>query len=211
MIDTETTNGFDDPMFYDCGWQVIDTLGNVYRERSFVNADIFCGEKDLMKEAFFADKIPQYWEEIKDGSRMLASTNGIRKALAEDVRMFGCSFICAHNARFDYKALAKTQRYITKSKYRYFVPFGLVWCDTLKMARQVLGNDEQYREFCELNDYICKNGQLRMTAEIVYRFISDNNDFVEEHTGLADVDIERQILAYCLAKMPDLDRELWGN
>ena len=34
---------------YDCGWAVVDKRGNVYRTRSFVNADIFIDEKDLMK------------------------------------------------------------------------------------------------------------------------------------------------------------------
>ena len=30
MIDTETANGLEDPLFYDCGWQVIDSHGRKY-------------------------------------------------------------------------------------------------------------------------------------------------------------------------------------
>ena len=56
VIDTETTNGFDDPMVYDCGWAVIDKEGRVLKARSYVIADVFC-EKELMEDAFFADKI----------------------------------------------------------------------------------------------------------------------------------------------------------
>jgi hypothetical protein len=41
------------------------------------------------------------------------------------------------------------------------------------------------------------NNQPRKTAEILYRYISGNIDFDESHTGLEDVLIEVQILAYC--------------
>ena len=37
VLDTETTNGFDDPFVYDCGFAVVDKKGNVYEKFSFVN------------------------------------------------------------------------------------------------------------------------------------------------------------------------------
>ena len=39
--------------------------------------------------------------------------------------------------------------------------------------------------------------QPRFKEEILYRFINGNNDFIENHTGLEDVMIEKEILAYC--------------
>ena len=60
-----------------------------------------------------------------------------------------------------------------------------------------------------LNGYICKNGQLKMTAEILYRFISGQEDFDEEHTGLADVLIEKEILAYCYRQHKKMRKKLW--
>ena len=33
-----------------------------------------------------------------------------------------------------------------------------------------------------------------MTAEICYRFVSGDNSFIEEHTALADTEIEAEIL-----------------
>ena len=58
------------------------------------------------------------------------------------------------------------------------------------MARSVMGKMPTYKKFCQQNGYITKNGQLRFTAEICYRFISRNLDFEESHTGLEDVEIE---------------------
>ena len=38
----------------------------------------------------------------------------------------------------------------------------------------------------------------RFTAEVLWRYISKNNDFVESHTGLKDVEIEKEIFTKCL-------------
>lgn len=211
MIDTETANGLDCPLFYDCGWQVIDSYGRLYKERSFVNRDIFVRERDMMQSAYYAEKIPQYIEDIRAGRRIMADLYEVRKALAEDVAEYGCVFICAHNARFDYRSLNGTQRYVTKSKYRYFVPFGLEWWDTMKMAESVICKMPTYIRFCKDNGYTLKNGKPRKTAEILYKFITKNLDFAEEHKGLEDVDIERQILAYCKKQHKAMDKKLFNN
>ena len=131
---------------YDCGWQICDKRGNVYRSRSFVNADIFLDEKKLMKSAYYANKIPKYWEEIKSGQRILTSFAKIQKTLKEDIKEFGVSEIYAHNARFDYGSLTNTERWLTKSKYRYFFPYDITICDTLKMCRQTFGKQKMYKE-----------------------------------------------------------------
>ena len=187
----------DNMWVYDCGWAVVDKRGKVYKTRSFVNADIFLNEKELMKSAYYAKKIPMYWEQIKSGERILTSFYNIRKALLEDIKEFEVTKVFAHNMRFDYGTLNNTQRWLSKSKYRYFFPFGIEICDTLRMARDVISKMPTYKRFCEENNYITKNGQLRLTAEIIYRFITKDNNFVESHTGLEDVMIEKEILAYC--------------
>lgn len=209
MIDTETANGLDDPLFYDVGYQIIDSHGRLYKSRSFINADIFLAEKDLMTSAYYAEKIPQYWESIQKGERVLTSLYNIKKALAEDVKEYNCKFICAHNAFFDYKALNTTQRYITKSKYRYFVPQGLEWWDTMRMAQSVIYKMPTYKKFCVENGYMISKNRPKLTAEVLYRFITKDINFVEEHKGLEDVDIERQILAYCKRQHKAMKKELF--
>ena len=194
---------------YDCGWAVVDKRGKIYRTRSFVNADIFLGEKELMNSAYYADKIPQYWKDIKAGSRVLTSFYNIRKTLLADMEEFGVKQVFAHNMRFDYGTLNTTERWLTKSQYRYFFPYGTEICDTLKMARDVVAKMPTYRRFCERNGYIAKNGQVRLTAEILYRFITKDNDFIESHTGLEDVMIEKEIMAYCYKQHKKMRRLLW--
>ena len=199
MLDTETTNSLDDPICYDVGFAVVDREGAIYESHSFVVAEVFLNE-ELMASAYFIEKIPQYWEDIKNGTRKLAKFNTIRKVLAETMKKYNTNIVIAHNARFDYRSTAKTQRYLTKSKYRYFLPYGTEVWDTLKMAREVLKNDVAYDNFCYDNNYVTKRGCKRFTAEILYRFFTGDNDFVESHTGLEDVTIEKVIFAECMAR-----------
>jgi len=210
VVDTETTNSLDDPLCYDVGFAVVDILGNVYENYSFVVADIFLDE-ELMKSAYFADKIPQYWQDIKSGKRELKTFRNIKKAFADCVYRNNVQIILAHNARFDNRSLNLTQRYLTSSKYRYFFPFGIEIWDTLKMSREVLKNDENYSTFCWNNDYLTKRLCKRYTAEIIYRFLTGNTDFEESHTGLEDVLIEKEIFVFCVTANPEINGALWED
>ena len=210
MIDVETTNDIDCPIVYDVGYQIFSLSQGILCERSFVNADIFL-DKELMKSAYFAEKIPMYWNDIANHERTLKKWFNIKKQIAEDCKTYGVKYACAHNASFDSRALNTTQRYQTTSKFRYFLPFGIEWLDTLKMARKILNADEAYGEFCYENDYLTSRGCRRYTAEILYRFITGRGEFEESHTGLEDVKIEREIFEFLLEKCPNIDGRLWEN
>lgn len=208
VVDTETTNSIDDPIVYDVGFAVVDAEGNVYEQHSYVVADVFL-DKELMSYAYFADKIPQYWKDIKSGKRKLRRFKTIRMIFKDVCKQYEIKKIFAHNARFDNRSLNLTQRYLTSSKFRYFFPYNTEIWDTLKMSRNTLKNVEDYDQFCWENDYITKRGCKRYTAEIIYRFITGDNDFEEKHTGLEDVLIEKEILKYCLNHDPNFNGKLW--
>lgn len=210
VLDTETTNGFDDPLCYDVGWAVINDSGEVLRSHSFVVADLFLNEPQLMQEAFFAEKIPQYMADIADGVRELRRFKTIRRILKEDCLEFEVKAIMAHNMPFDYRSTTTTQRWLTSSRYRYFFPYGVELWDTLKMARQTFALDENYIQFCKENDFMRNATQPRLTAEILYKYISGDLSFTEEHTGLADVLIEKEIFVHCVQMNPDIEKKCWA-
>lgn len=199
-------------LVYDCGWAVVDTKGNIYETASYVNRDIFVYERDLMQSAYYGWKIPRYVEEIRSGQRIMASTYEIRQAMLETIERYGIKEVAAFNARFDDNALRLTQRFISGSKYRYWFPFDSVevW-DIMKMAQDVICNMPTYRKFCEEHGYMTANGRLRKTAEILWRFISGNNDFEESHTGLEDVLIEAEIMWYCFRQHKPMRKALYEN
>ena len=208
VIDTETTNSIEDPICYDIGFAVVDSDGNVYEKHSYVVADIFL-DKELMKSAYFADKIPQYWKDIKNGERMLRRFKTIRMIFRDVCAQYDVKTVIAHNARFDYHSLNLTQRFLTCSKWRYFFPYGTKIWDTLKMSREVLNKDNGYNEFCNDNNFLTANGTKRFTAEVIYKYLTGNLDFEESHTGLEDVMIEKDIFSYCVTKKPEINGALW--
>lgn len=209
ILDTETTNSIDDPLCYDIGYAIEDTIEKrIVLQRSFVVADIFL-DKDLMSYAYFIDKVPQYWEEIKNGKRELRKLATIRKTLKDDFKTFGIKEVFAHNARFDYRSTNLTQRFLTCSKYRFFFPYGTKICDTLKMSRQLLADDVDYNDYCRKHGFVTKTNKPQFTAEVLYRYIHKNENFVESHTALEDVMIEKDILNYCLENGENLTMGLW--
>jgi DNA polymerase III epsilon subunit-like protein len=210
VIDTETTNSLDDPICYDIGFAVVNRKGEVYETHSYAVEEVY-NYPDLMASAFYASKLPLYEEEISAGTRKIESFHKIRWILVDVLRYYNINIVAAHNARFDYRSLNLTQRVLTCSKFRYFFPYGVQIWDTLKMAREVLRKDSTYRQFCLDNGYTTKNRQNRFTAEVLYRFLTNNPDFKEAHIGLQDVLIEKEIFAYCLQQYPNIDGSLWGD
>lgn len=219
VVDTETANTIEcngkldmsNVLVYDCGWQIVDTKGNVYKSQSWINSDIFYHEKKLMASAYYANKIPSYLVDISTGKRKVGNTYQIRRAMLEDMKEYGISEVVAHNARFDINSLNNTLRFTSKSKYRYWFPYGTEVWDTLKMARSVVCKMPTYRKFCLANGYVTKNNQLRATAEILWKFISKDVNFEESHTGLEDVTIETQIMAYCFRQHKKMAKVLYAG
>lgn len=208
MFDSETTNSLDCPLCYDFGFSVIDDTGRVYEQGSYVVADIFLDE-ELMQSAYFSEKIPQYWQDIKNGKRVLRRWKTIRAIIKDVMTQHNIEYVVAHNARFDYCSTTTTQRYLTCSKWRYFFPYGTKFLDTLKMARATFKDDEQYTAFCKENGFLTSHNKPQFTAEVLYRFLTNDISFVESHTGLEDVEIETQIFLECMKRNPEVDGLLW--
>ena len=54
-----------------------------------------------------------------------------------------------------------------------------------------------------------KHNKPQLTAEVLYRYLTNNIEFVESHTGLEDVEIEMQIFLECKKRNPDEVGLLW--
>ena len=79
------------------------------------------------------------------------------------------------------------------------------------MAREVVATTPTYVKFCQDNGYMTnhKTPRPQTTAEILYRYITKNNQFNEAHTGLEDVLIEVKILEYCVRKKKKMEKRLY--
>ena len=197
VIDTETCNTLEQPLVYDIGYAIADRNGNVVLERSFLVAEIFLDKKDIMSSAYYAEKIPMYWEDVKKGTRVIKSLFNIRKQLFADMKEYNVKKVGAYNMGFDKKALNITIRYCSKSLIRWFFPFGVEYFCIWHLATQTLLQQKTFFKMAEKNDWISEKGNLLTNAEITYNYINKMSDFKESHTGLEDVRIEIEIMAHC--------------
>lgn len=208
VIDTETCNTIEQPLPYDIGYAICDRYGNIVVERSFMVAEIFINHKDLMKSAYFAEKIPQYWEDLKNGKRELKSIFNIRKQIHTDMKNYKVKKVGAYNMGFDKRALNNDIRYCSKSFFRWFFPFGTEYFCIWNMACQVLLNSTSYVKFALQNGLVSDKDNILTNAECCYQFLTKNLDFKEEHTGLEDVRIEVDILAKCYSTHKKMDKSI---
>lgn len=197
VIDTETCNTVEQPLPYDIGFAICDRMGNIAEERSYVVAETFLDMKDTMKSAYFAEKIPQYWEDIKNGIREIKSIYKIRKEVKDLMNKYNVKKVGAYNMGFDKRALNNVMRYTTKSFCRWFFPFGTEFFCIWHLATQTLLQQKTFFKMAEKNDWFSEKGNLLTNAEITYNYIKKMSDFKEEHKGLEDVRIEIEIMAHC--------------
>lgn len=200
IIDTETCNSLEEPLVYDIGYCVCDRNGNVFEKKSFIVSEIFLDEQALMQSAYYNEKIPQYWQDIQARTREVRRIADIKKIVKEDMKKYNIKKVGAYNMAFDKKALNNTLRYCSKSFFRYFFPYGTEYFCIWHMACQVLMARKTYIDFAIKNGLISEKGNIFTSAECCYRYIKNNIDFIESHTGLEDVQIETEILAECYRK-----------
>lgn len=220
QLDGETCNLFKSDkvkpgnnLNYHIGWQAFTPCnGKMVSERhDYVVREIFFGESERMKSAYYAAKLPQYYEAIASGKMQVRSFFEIMNELSDYCKTHNVVAICAHNARFDVDSLNTTARYLTGLYSVRALPQGIEIWDSLKMANSIFGKRPTYRKFCEENGYLTKHKppRCRLTAEILYRFISGDNEFTESHTAMEDVEIEIAIVMACYRAHKKMEKVLY--
>lgn len=206
-LDTETTNGLEQPLVYDIGGAIVDKQGRIYEKFSFVIRDIYIHERELMQTAYYADKIPEYAADIREGKREMVNFMFARRFILNLMEKYNVHDVAAYNAHFDRNALNTTIRWLTKSSVRYFFPYGTNFVCIWNMACQTICQRITYRRFCEENQLFSGNGHgtnkkarnISTSAENVYRYLILNPEYQEEHKGLDDVLIETEIMRRCFS------------
>ena len=200
VIDVETTNNLENPLVYDFGYAITDKQGNIYEKGWFVIGDVFFDEKELMTSAYYANKLPLYYKALAKKEIKVINIYNLRKKVKELTEKYNIKEFMAYNANFDRNALNNTIRYITKSKCRWFFPYGIKWNCIWNMACQTICKQKGFAKFTIENDFVSPKGNLQTSAEIVYRYINKDVDFSEDHLGLSDVLIEIEIMAKSFAQ-----------
>lgn len=209
VIDTETTkNGY----VYDFGAAIMDIgTGEVIDSMNVIIEETF-NDVSAMATSYYACKIPAYIEAINAGKLEVLPFSECFKRFSSLLESYNVRSIWAYNMAFDFKALNRTIAELSNGFVISFFPDSAKCYDLMSSAINTIGNTRRYQKWAIAHDYVTPTGRARATAETMFRFISDDASFVEEHTALSDAMIEADILAHLVAKKSGYKRngEKWG-
>lgn len=181
IIDTETLGGAAQAHcpIYHCAGIAFTKKEEVSRINIVVIGNL------LLDTAFYGKTKKEYYKNLlRDPATVICYTEDEASEIFSawlTENNVGCA--CAHNSGFDFN--------------KTFVADcieGLEFIDTWQAFFETIGKYRKYNKFCCENGFVTKSGNIQMTAEICYRFISGDLSFIEEHTALADCEIEAEIL-----------------
>ena len=211
VIDVETCGSLDAPLVYDIGGAVIDKTGKIYEYFSFVIPEIFYDCKELMQSAYYANKVPSYKWDLMCGKRRIADFKQMRDFVHYILKKYSIKVFLAYNARFDYTALNNTLQFLTNGEEKYFFPRDIDVQCIWTMAKDTICKQKSYKNFCLKHNFLTDKGNLKTSAEVVYRYMTFDKDFTESHTGLEDVQIESQIYSLCRRQKKKMRLHYWDK
>lgn len=195
ILDTETIS-LEKPFVYDLGYTIADADGNIIAKKSYVITQIW-NNKELFATSYYADKKPLYYARLKSKYSKKVCWGNAMRYLANDIKKYGVTEIFAYNSRFDTRAIN-----FMCAWYKVVNGLGAFKIKDIMEYIKPIIETEDYKNFCLANGYMTnqKEPQCQKKAETLFRYITQNTDFVEEHTGLEDSIIELQILMTALGK-----------
>lgn len=193
ILDTETIS-LDKPFVYDLGYTIADADGNIVAKKSYVITQVW-NNKELFATSYYAAKKPLYISRLKSKYSKKVSWGNAMRYLANDIKKYGVSEIFAYNSKFDTRALN-----FMCAWYKVVNGLGGIQIKDIMKYIAPITDTEDYKNFCETNGYMTahKVPQCQKKAETLYRYLTKNVDFTEEHTGLEDSLIELEILMVAL-------------
>lgn len=209
IIDTETTkNGY----VYDLGVAIMNIgTGDVIDSMNVVVEETF-DDVSEMATAYYASKIPAYLETINAGELEVLPFSECFKRFSALLESHNVRSVWAYNMNFDYSALNRTITKLSNGFITSFFPDKVTCYDLMSSAVNIIGNTRRYQKWAIAHDYVTPTGRARATAETMFRFIADDELFVEDHMALSDAIIEADILAHLVAKKSGYKHhgEKWG-
>lgn len=202
IFDTETTS-LDKPYCYNVGYVIADSeTGEILKEREYIIDQIW-SNLPLFNTAYYADKRSLYVSAMRGKRAKLRKWGHVTQTMIKDIEKYSVSGAYAFNSPFDDKVFSFNCEW-----FRTINPFDTVQIfDIRAYAHQFICNTDEYKEFCETNEFFSDSGNYSTTAECVFRFITKDTDFIEAHTALNDAEIETQILMYALCAGAEINTE----
>lgn len=201
VFDTETTS-VNKPFCYNIGYNIVEVeTGKSLLKRDYVVEQVWHNPM-LFTTAYYAKKRPKYVSAMRSHKTLMDKYGYICRTMIKDFIDYKVVGAYAYNSKFDDGVFT-----FNSDWYKCSNPFdNMPIFDIRGYAHEFL-IDEDYIKFCEDNSYFTESGNYSTTAETVYRYISGNNDFIEDHTALSDSEIETEILLECIRRGAEVNTD----
>lgn len=201
ILDTETAGDFGSPLIYDLGYKIITPMGETLVERNTIIAEVF-DTKSMMGNAYYASKFEEYVKWLENGEIEKMTFKKAILRLIADIKKNKVEYVCAYNLAFDVRALNQSMRVMYNEGFEKQILDKLfnqknkkllcIW----NLACETVLDTDDYRKFATENGLITDKGNYQTGAEMAYKYIKQNANFIENHTALSDAQIETEILLY---------------
>lgn len=192
IFDTETIS-LEKPFCYNVGYMIINAeTGEFICSRDFVVEQVWHNPM-LFSTAYYANKRDIYVKAMRCRKTFMDKFGYICQRMIRDIKNFEVTSAYAYNSSFDEKVFN-----FNCDWFKCNNPFDNIPIYDIRGYAHHFICDNDFKKWCEEHNAFSDSGNYSTTAENVYRYISGYNDFVEEHTALADSEIETEILLFSL-------------
>ena len=189
VFDTETVS-VNKPFCYNIGYVIYNTdTDEMLAQKDFVVEQIW-HNIPLFSTAYYEDKRPIYVNRMRAKKTKMNKFGYICKEMIKDLNTFNVEYAYAYNSSFDEKVFEYNCDYFKCNNPFDTVPV----IDIRGNVHNRIAFTEDFQNFCELNNQFTESGNYSTTAETVYRYITNNMEYTEEHTALSDSLDELRIL-----------------
>lgn len=194
--DTETVGTFSKPIVHDFAWMTFNKEFNTLTKKHYLVKELHIDQPWILKTSdFYGTKKAIYDKWIKEGTVEIKPWREIIAEFITDLKTV--KVLSAYNLAFDYKAINYTNQFFNNGdeKLMKLIDKKTLLC-IWNLACDTILDTEDYKEYATMKNFISEKGNYLTNAESCYAYLTQNEDFQEEHTALADVEIEIEILKY---------------
>lgn len=195
VFDTETIDKT--KMFcYNVGYIIADTdTGHILLERDFV-VEQHWHNLALFATAYYAEKRQLYIDSMRARKSIMDKWGYIMRTMARDLREYNVECAYAYNSPFDDRVFTFNCDWFKTNNPLENIPI----YDIRGMVHQIVAYDKNFFTYCEEHQQFTESGHYSTTAETIYGYITENPDFKEDHTALADAHIEYDMVLWAMSK-----------
>lgn len=183
---------------YNIGFIIADKHGKIYKKYSFaileniysnVQQSIRTKQAEEMTEKNVKEILRDFNKSRRKRKYEFISNENFIILFLKLIKRFKIKKLFAYNVTFDKTCL----KYIFENRFNELEKL-IEFCDIIPLILYSKLLTKEYCQWCIENKYITAKGNIQTKAEVVYRYLTKDLTFKEEHTGLADVYIEYTIL-----------------